>query len=53
MSIHPVDAYLAKIPQPHRKTMAALRTGDFRDGAQAGLWVTWDKNGRKVKETRF
>jgi uncharacterized protein YdhG (YjbR/CyaY superfamily) len=36
-----------------RRDGSVMRTGDFRDGAQAGIWVTWDKNGRKVKETSF
>jgi len=36
-----------------RRDGSVLRTGEFKDGTQSGLWVTWDKNGRKVKETTF
>ena len=36
-----------------RRDGSVMRTGEFRDGAQVGIWVTRDKNGRKVKETRF
>jgi len=36
-----------------RRDGSVMRTGEFRHGAQVGIWVTWGKNGRKVKETRF
>jgi uncharacterized protein YdhG (YjbR/CyaY superfamily) len=30
-----------------------MRTGEFKQGAQVGIWRTWDRNGRVVKETEF
>jgi hypothetical protein len=36
-----------------RRDGSVMRTGEFRAGAQAGIWRTWDKTGRMVKETRF
>ncbi|HEX5043021.1 MAG TPA: DUF1801 domain-containing protein [Candidatus Polarisedimenticolaceae bacterium] len=36
-----------------RRDGSVMRTGEFKDGEQSGVWVTWDKHGRKVKESRF
>jgi antitoxin component YwqK of YwqJK toxin-antitoxin module len=30
-----------------------MRSGSFRDGAQTGVWTTYDRDGRTVKETDF
>ncbi|MDH6235364.1 hypothetical protein [Cryobacterium sp. CG_9.6] len=30
-----------------------MRTGSFNRGVQTGLWCTYDRDGRLVKESRF
>lgn len=32
---------------------STMRTGSFRKGEQVGIWRTFDRSGRLVKETRF
>jgi uncharacterized protein YdhG (YjbR/CyaY superfamily) len=36
-----------------RRDGSVMRTGEFKAGAQVGIWRTWDKSGRIVKETRL
>ena len=36
-----------------RQDGSLLRTGEFDLGHQVGLWRTWDRTGRLVKETSF
>jgi antitoxin component YwqK of YwqJK toxin-antitoxin module len=37
----------------HRKDGSVMRAGAFHRGRQVGLWRTFDRSGRVVKETRF
>jgi antitoxin component YwqK of YwqJK toxin-antitoxin module len=30
-----------------------MRSGSFKDGKQAGTWITYDAKGKKVKESKF
>jgi antitoxin component YwqK of YwqJK toxin-antitoxin module len=32
---------------------STMRTGSFEKGKQVGIWRTYDRSGRLVKETRF
>jgi antitoxin component YwqK of YwqJK toxin-antitoxin module len=36
-----------------RKDGSVMRTGEFDRGRQVGVWRTYDRAGRLVKETRF
>jgi len=36
-----------------RRDGSLMRSGSFERGTQIGLWRTFDKTGRVVKETRF
>ena len=36
-----------------RRDGSLMRSGSFERGTQIGLWRTFDKKGRVVKETRF
>jgi len=36
-----------------RKDCRVMRTGEFENGRQVGVWRTFDRAGRLVKETRF
>lgn len=36
-----------------RRDGSLMRTGSFKDGAQVGVWRTYDRNGGLVKETTF
>ncbi|HEY8869016.1 MAG TPA: hypothetical protein VIM30_06465 [Candidatus Limnocylindrales bacterium] len=36
-----------------RKDGSVMRTGEFERGRQVGIWRTFDRAGRLVKETRF
>ena len=37
----------------YRMDGTLMRSGAFKDGKQAGIWITFDSNGKKVKETHF
>jgi len=37
----------------HRLDGSLMRTGSFDRGRQVGVWRTFDRTGRLVKETRF
>ena len=37
----------------YRTDGSVMRTGRFDRGAQIGVWRTFDRSGRLVKETRF
>ncbi len=39
--------------QWYRTDGTVMRTGEFDRGAQIGLWRTFDRSGRLVKETDF
>ena len=36
-----------------RNDGSIMRTGEFKNGEQVGLWQTWDREGVLVKETRY
>ena len=36
-----------------RRDGSLMRTGEFREGAQVGLWRRRDRHGRMVKETKL
>src|SRR5262245_41280040 len=36
-----------------RRDGSVMRTGKFQTGTQVGIWSTWDKAGRVVKQTKF
>lgn len=36
-----------------RRDGSVMRTGELKEGAQVGIWRTWDKRGRMLKETAF
>ena len=37
----------------YRKDGSMMRSGSFDRGVQVGVWQTFDREGRMVKETRF
>jgi uncharacterized protein YdhG (YjbR/CyaY superfamily) len=37
----------------YRMDGTLMRSGAFKDGKQTGIWITFNKNGKKVKETNF
>ena len=37
----------------YRKDGSMMRSGSFDRGVQIGIWRTFDREGRLVKETRF
>jgi antitoxin component YwqK of YwqJK toxin-antitoxin module len=37
----------------YRKDGSVMRTGEFDRGRQVGIWRTFDRSGRLVKETDF
>jgi antitoxin component YwqK of YwqJK toxin-antitoxin module len=37
----------------YRMDGTLMRSGAFKDGKQTGTWITFDSNGKKVKETHF
>ena len=37
----------------YRMDGTLMRSGAFKDGKQTGIWITFNSNGKKVKETNF
>jgi antitoxin component YwqK of YwqJK toxin-antitoxin module len=37
----------------YRKDGSLMRSGSFNRGAQTGVWKTFDRSGKLVKETKF
>lgn len=37
----------------YRMDGTLIRSGAFKDGKQTGIWITFNSNGKKVKETNF
>ena len=37
----------------YRTDGTLMRSGAFKDGKQTGIWITFNSNGKKVKETNF
>jgi uncharacterized protein YdhG (YjbR/CyaY superfamily) len=37
----------------YRMDGTLMRSGAFKDGKQTGIWITFNSNGKKVKETHF